>query len=669
MNGKLRHQPAPLWAGDQPESWRPEQMAEALPRWLPRVALAESCSAEVLVVAAASARADLPPDAAPAVLALMDTAGLLLEAADDKLPGVRVLRPEARTAMLAQVARTQPGTTGVRRELVAAGLAKPSRGLGVQLANWALDAADWDGLEAVWKLHSPRDLFVDPRVRAAYAGSPSELRARLPGLSFAAALTSAYDAEAGRVDLDQMTAALIRDGRSLHAQWPGKDTADAQVIGGTMWMLAQAAVPAAMADSRLEGPLATYAELGRVISDSSVSGSVVSSKALTFFHATAALVAILRADWPRARREGEFAMIISDRCGLPGFLAALVVASASAVSGSTQHAAVADKFLAGHAAHGCGGADWIEPAFHLVKADAAIRRLDRGLAMHHLRLHVAEGASTRWFNAQPMYATVLSAAAVLWTDPLLGLAEFDSIVADSGHEVEPGNPWGAMLLRSRAQLLLALGAVRRAGPIIDDLVAHADPSASAVPAAWFQLCSGDFARAIAKADQGIYELRISLADRAHLYALKGAALHRAGAAESLVRSAATAACLVSEQAGTLMPFAALPSGVRNHLLAEHEAHHGGIDCFVAQARRRGAFDELQDGVCVPRTLVRLTPREAVLLPLLATPATVQEIADQQFVSVNTVRKQVVSLREKLAAASRTELIQRAHELGLIDRPA
>jgi DNA-binding CsgD family transcriptional regulator len=51
--------------------------------------------------------------------------------------------------------------------------------------------------------------------------------------------------------------------------------------------------------------------------------------------------------------------------------------------------------------------------------------------------------------------------------------------------------------------------------------------------------------------------------------------------------------------------------------------------------------------------------------LLATSATVQEIANQQFVSVNTVRKQVVSMREKLHVSSRGELIRRAHELGLL----
>ena len=128
-----------------------------------------------------------------------------------------------------------------------------------------------------------------------------------------------------------------------------------------------------------------------------------------------------------------------------------------------------------------------------------------------------------------------------------------------------------------------------------------------------------------------------------------------------------------EEAGTLVPFAALPSQVRTYLITEHErhhhranAHHRGNDCFVTSASARGAFDGLRESSIASSSLVRLTRREEVLLPLLATSATVQEIANQQFVSVNTVRKQVVALREKLGAATRGDLIKRAYQLGLLE---
>jgi DNA-binding NarL/FixJ family response regulator len=329
---------------------------------------------------------------------------------------------------------------------------------------------------------------------------------------------------------------------------------------------------------------------------------------------------------------------------------------------------MAEKFLARHAAHNCPVVGWIEPAMHLSWADAATRRLDRERTLHHLELHELEGAATHWFNIQPMNARILSSAAIIWSDPEQALAQFDSIVSDAGFEGSLDTPWGPLLIRSRAELLVNVGALGRAGSLVDELLAHGDPSVSAVPAARFALCSSDFERTVAKADEGIFSLQLSLADRGHLYALKAAALQMAGASPEQVGRAAAAACVVCEQADTLVPFAMLPAGVRSILVAEHSHHHASEDCFVASARARGAFSGLQDCGATAATApaaVKLTRREEVLLPLLATAATVQEIADQQFVSVNTVRKQVVSLREKLGVSSRGDLIRRAHEVGLL----
>jgi DNA-binding NarL/FixJ family response regulator len=81
---------------------------------------------------------------------------------------------------------------------------------------------------------------------------------------------------------------------------------------------------------------------------------------------------------------------------------------------------------------------------------------------------------------------------------------------------------------------------------------------------------------------------------------------------------------------------------------------------------RGAFDDLRQN-CDRRSdlaEVKLTRREQVLLPLLLQPLTIQEVADRLFVSANTVRKQVVTLRQKLGASSRAELVARATELGI-----
>jgi DNA-binding NarL/FixJ family response regulator len=650
-------------------SW-PElcRLAGDLPHWVPRIALAESVCRELLTLAQESTGSICVPGGCRGVLATLDRVGFFLERDAGAAPGRYVLHPEVRRTMLAELEHEDPGFANIRAELVHAGIRIVPAGIGAQLANWAFEGRDWQSLEALWITYSPAELMSNPRSRSAYGEAPAEERAKWPGLSYGSGLCAAFDPAAGQLDLDELITALIRDGRTLHAKWLDMEPADAKVAAGTLWMLAQATIPESLEDPMLDGAMKTYLELTHVIRESSLAGSAVGARSLTFFHATASLMAFMRADWARARREGELGMILTDSCGFAGFLAAMVVGSSSSASGNTQYATMAEKFLARHAAHNCPVINWIEPGMHLCWADAATRLLDHERARHHLELHELEGAATSWFNIQPMNARILTSAAIIWSGPEQALAQFDSIAA-AGFEASLDTPWGPLLMRSRAELLVNLGALNKAEPLVNELLAHGDASVSAVPAARFALCSSDFERAVAKADEGIFSLQLSLADRAHLYALKAAALQLAGAPSDQVGRAAAAACVVCEQADTLVPFAMLPSSVRSVLLGNHHHHHAFDECFLAAARARGAFAGLQECGTTAPVAVKLTRREEVLLPLMATSATVQEIADQQFVSVNTVRKQVVSMREKLGVSSRGDLIRRAQELGLLSQPA
>jgi LuxR family maltose regulon positive regulatory protein len=62
----------------------------------------------------------------------------------------------------------------------------------------------------------------------------------------------------------------------------------------------------------------------------------------------------------------------------------------------------------------------------------------------------------------------------------------------------------------------------------------------------------------------------------------------------------------------------------------------------------------------------LTSAELRLLPLLTTHLSFREIADRLFVSRNTVKTQAISIYRKLDASSRSEAIERAVALGLVD---
>jgi LuxR family maltose regulon positive regulatory protein len=64
----------------------------------------------------------------------------------------------------------------------------------------------------------------------------------------------------------------------------------------------------------------------------------------------------------------------------------------------------------------------------------------------------------------------------------------------------------------------------------------------------------------------------------------------------------------------------------------------------------------------------LTTAELRLLPFLTTHLSFREIAERLHVSRNTVKTQAISVYRKLGASSRSEAIDRARELGLVDAP-
>ena len=62
----------------------------------------------------------------------------------------------------------------------------------------------------------------------------------------------------------------------------------------------------------------------------------------------------------------------------------------------------------------------------------------------------------------------------------------------------------------------------------------------------------------------------------------------------------------------------------------------------------------------------LTTAELRLLPLLPTHLSFREIGERLFVSRHTVKTQAISIYRKLGATSRSETIERMHELGLLE---
>ena len=62
----------------------------------------------------------------------------------------------------------------------------------------------------------------------------------------------------------------------------------------------------------------------------------------------------------------------------------------------------------------------------------------------------------------------------------------------------------------------------------------------------------------------------------------------------------------------------------------------------------------------------LTAAELRLLPLLPTHLSFREIGERLYVSRHTVKTQAISIYRKLGVSSRSESIERMHDLGLLE---
>ena len=86
----------------------------------------------------------------------------------------------------------------------------------------------------------------------------------------------------------------------------------------------------------------------------------------------------------------------------------------------------------------------------------------------------------------------------------------------------------------------------------------------------------------------------------------------------------------------------------------------------AAAALKDRLDRRRPGTAEPETLTApLTDRELAVLWLLPTPRNHNEIADELFISVNTVKAHVKSIYRKLGVDSRNKAIRRSRSLRLI----
>ena len=295
----------------------------------------------------------------------------------------------------------------------------------------------------------------------------------------------------------------------------------------------------------------------------------------------------------------------------------------------------------------------------LADANESVRRLDRDDVDRCLALVSPETAALA--GAWSVRASLAGWRAALWGDPEAGVNALSAGISRmSVIGREQDEPLGrAILGRIRVILLTKAGAfaaaLRAAEPLPEGL--------RLLSQARIHLWSGQYRQATRLADAGPYQPGLEMSERYRLATVRATAALLDGDSDESMRFDAIREVRRLLGVGSFVHLALLPKVARDALIdlcrseVESEPH------FRLLLERLAQLNDAGDGGVRP---LHLTEREAVLLPLLATDESVPEIARRLMVSVNTVRKQVVTLREKFGADTRAELVRRARTYGALE---
>ncbi len=523
-----------------------------------------------------------------------------------------------------------------------------------------------DVLEQVFELLRRPD---SPGLTAAAAHElvcvPESARARSPRLTLLAAEAMAV-LSGKEPTLLRMVSYVVRDA-SLHGhRWSVSDSPTQALWGGILLMMAQRQIPAQPAAEAIRAAWATHNRIDRSVAQFGSTGVSLDPNLVAVFHAGSALLALADADLPTVAAEAGFA-----ECLQPWQPVRSLAVAARDVAASLSGQALArpefPEFVEGGIARGAPWRHAMYSAHHvlsrLARAAQALNVLDRQQFerwFDQVSLPQAVGAGC-W----SLYLYLKALHDRIWHCNLAGgLAEFEAAVASCSLKSSEGaEPLGRSLIgRARSLLLSGLGATGPALAAVDDLPG----SCSGVGRAVALIGAGDLEGAAHHAEAALYASSCSSVDRACLLVVHAAAtVLLPGQAATENRQTTVTAMGFCLRCGVLAGLALLPKGARIALL----------DAYAVARDEDPSLDDidlvltrLADVVDTPHDQapsIELTPRERVLLPMLASADSVPEIARELHVSANTVRKQVVTLRAKLGARTRSELVRRARNLGLL----
>ena len=551
------------------------------------------------------------------------------------------------------------GADAARSRLIDAWLAAPDRRLVAQVAHWASDFARWDAVDQIWMTLAEETGDLPQDALEIYRDLPPEARKSRPMLSWASGAAESLLSHPLRQEGEATIQRLLLDSEVLHADWSMREDADTAVTAGTIRFLGERRLPTTHAGQSLEAAWRTKQEIDEFIDARSRIGHGPGRTTQAIFRAFSARLALARGDIQRALSEARWAALLSDWEPV-SVLAAGIEALAVSVSSDdgpardrTHRLACVDGMLGVRGLKGTGQVFEI-----LADGNDALRRLDRAEVDRVLAAISPEaaGIAAVW----SVRVALAGFRAALWGDVPRGLKQLSADITRQSitfrQQEEPLG--GAMLARARVLLLIKSGAFGAAIQAAETM----DGNLKLLPLARINLWAGQYESAIRLADAGPYEAGLDQGDEYRLKLLRAAAELMDGTCDEELRAAGVGELerLLDNEA--FLPIALLPQPAREALLElGRSVGLGDTPAFQSLLER---LRELNDTGELGIRPVQLTEREILLLPLLAGKESVPEIARQLQVSVNTVRKQVATVREKFHAETRAELIRKATAYGV-----
>jgi DNA-binding NarL/FixJ family response regulator len=489
---------------------------------------------------------------------------------------------------------------------------------------------------------------------------PVEARRARPILTWASGAADSVLAETPRKVAEGVLQRLLLDSALLHADWSVRDDTDEAVSAGTFRMIGERRLPSTRVGQSLDAAWRTKQEIDALIDVRSRAGHGPGRTPQAIFRAFSARLALFRMDPSGAINEARWASILADWEPV-AVIASGVEALATSIStedGPAHYSeppiARIDDDLGVRGLRGQGQVFEI-----LADASESLRRLDREDLDRCLALVSPETAALA--GVWSVRTSLAGWRAALWGDPTAGVNELSAAIGRlSKVGREQDEPLGRMMLgRIRVVLLTRVGAfaaaLQAAEPLPEGL--------KLLSQARIHLWSGQYKQSTRLADAGPFQPGLEISERYRLISVRAAAALLDGATEDSVRGEAVRELKRLVAVGSFVHLALLPKVAREALIDLCRSEVEAEPDFGLLLERLGQLNDAGGGGVRP---FHLTEREAVLLPLLATDDSVPEIARKLMVSVNTVRKQVVTLREKFQAATRSELVRRARTYGALD---